>query len=184
MGSSIMEHNVDLYSFYTTKITRWKGKYVLYTFWQKINIVTCQCSQFYMLISIIHSYPRIFSIGTHGIATYNSNDAEKTNYWQWTEVYNLSPLSTSDHPNQFQLVHRKGKGTDSMRFETEHRATVLSLALLQNGAFARSHFTDNIDRATAEFRGAMKYRYFLPEFRIVSLLWLLRFFTILQCLEN
>lgn len=121
-----------------------------------------KCSFYGLLLYLLYpffSYPRIFSVGTHGIATYNSNDAEKTNYWQWTEVYSLSPQSTSDHPHQYQLVHRKGKGTDSMRFETEHRANVLTLALLQHGAFARSHFAESIDRATAEFRGVMKFRY-------------------------
>jgi len=97
-------------------------------------------------------------VGTHGITTYNPHDAEVTNYWQWTDVYNVTPLSTGDHPNQFQLVHRKGKGTDSMRFETDHRSDVLTYCLLQRGVFARSHQSENLDKATVEFKGLRKYK--------------------------
>ena len=46
-----------------------------------------------------------------------------------------------------------------MRFETEHRAHVLTLALQQRGAFARSHQSEQIDRATAAFKAPMKYRW-------------------------
>lgn len=111
-----------------------------------------------IMFHFLISYPRVFSIGTHGLTTYNTNDSEKTNYWQWTDVFNLSPLSTTDHPNQFQLVHRKGKGNDSMRFESDHRSHILTLGLLQHGLFARSHSSESIDRATAEFRAVYKHR--------------------------
>jgi len=97
-------------------------------------------------------------VGTHGIATYNPSDSEKTNYWQWTEVFNLVPLPTPDHPHQFQLTHKKGKGSDTMRFESEHRDHILSLCLAQSSLFARGHGSDGVERSVLNFSGGGKFR--------------------------
>jgi DnaJ family protein C protein 13 len=46
-----------------------------------------------------------------------------------------------------------------MRFESEHRSIILTLALAQRGAFARSHQSDQLQAATAEFRSPLKFRW-------------------------
>ena len=82
-------------------------------------------------------YRRVLTLSQDGFSTYNPNSMEVTNTWKIGDVVGLNPApSTAGGPPQtpgaaleFQLVFRKGKKTDSMRFSSEWRSTILTEAL-------------------------------------------------------
>ncbi|XP_076459341.1 dnaJ homolog subfamily C member 13-like isoform X2 [Babylonia areolata] len=75
-------------------------------------------------------YKRIFSVGTHGITTYNPATMEVTNQWPYSEFIGISPSIKGPANNEFIITMKKGgKKTDSMRFSTDHRADLLTEAL-------------------------------------------------------
>lgn len=80
-------------------------------------------------------YNRIFSIGTHGITTYNCNMLEITNRWLYEDIVSIRALQQQ---HEFTITMKKGKDKkhDTMRFSTVHRSHVLSDALKYRNLFA------------------------------------------------
>ena len=87
-------------------------------------------------------YKRIFSIGTHGISTYEPSTLGLTNAWAYDQVISLSlskssaasekgPAGLASSPvAEFILTFRtKSKKNDTMRFSSEYRAEILTDAL-------------------------------------------------------
>ena len=84
-------------------------------------------------------YKRIFSIGSHGITTYEPSTLGVTNSWPYDKVVSLT-LSKSSEKTQpsignsapvaeFTLTYRKGRNTDTMRFSSEYRSDIITDAL-------------------------------------------------------
>lgn len=103
-----LKDNQDVASFLVTKHS-WKGK-----------------------------YKRVFSIGTHGITTYNPDRLEVTNKWLYADVVTIASAkhsnSTANH--DFTLVMKKEKKVDSMRFSSEHKCLILTEAFKYRHLFA------------------------------------------------
>ncbi|XP_045490709.1 dnaJ homolog subfamily C member 13 isoform X1 [Pieris rapae] len=103
-----LKDNQDVASFLVTKHS-WKGK-----------------------------YKRVFSIGTHGITTYNPDRLEVTNKWLYSDVVTISSSkhsnSTTNH--DFTLVMKKEKKIDSMKFSSEHKCLILTEAFKYRNQFA------------------------------------------------
>jgi DnaJ family protein C protein 13 len=87
-------------------------------------------------------YKRIFSIGTHGISTYEPSTLGITNSWPYDHVVSLTlskGSNTSDKSSQtisnsspvaeYTLTFRKSKKNDTMRFSSEYRSEIITDAL-------------------------------------------------------
>ncbi|BFZ15550.1 hypothetical protein BsWGS_18589 [Bradybaena similaris] len=75
-------------------------------------------------------YKRIFSVGTHGITTYNPATFEITNQWPYSEFISIVPNTKVAQNQEFLINIKKGpKKTESMKFSTDHRADLLTEAL-------------------------------------------------------
>ena len=83
-------------------------------------------------------YRRVFWVGPQGMATLNPSSMEATNRWSYNDVLSIMPMAQANANSQseFQLVMRKGKKTDSMRFSSENRRYVLTMALSHHTKFA------------------------------------------------
>lgn len=103
-----LKDNQDVASFLVTKHS-WKGK-----------------------------YKRVFSIGTHGITTYNPDRLEVTNKWLYADIVTIasSKHSNSATNHDFTLVMKKEKKVDSMKFSSEHKCLILTEAFKYRHAFA------------------------------------------------
>lgn len=100
-----LPNNADLSCYFVTKHS-WKGK-----------------------------YSRIFSIGSHGITTYNCTTLEVTNRWLYEDVISIRALQ---QVHEFSITIKKGKDKkpETMRFSTVHRLNLLSDALKFRNSFA------------------------------------------------
>lgn len=84
-------------------------------------------------------YKRIFTVRTDGITTYNPNSMEATNSWLWADFVSIAPSAKATNAiNEFQIVFRKGKKHDNMRFSSEYRAKIITDALTHRHQFAES----------------------------------------------
>ncbi|KAK3083199.1 hypothetical protein FSP39_016526 [Pinctada imbricata] len=87
-------------------------------------------------------YKRIFSVGTHGITTYNPQSLEVTNQWPYGEFVSIVPNVKAPNNNEFIITMKKGpKKTESMKFSTDHRADLLTEALRFRNQFAEVNNT-------------------------------------------
>ncbi|XP_053466998.1 dnaJ homolog subfamily C member 13 isoform X2 [Ictalurus furcatus] len=109
---NVLKENKDLACFYTTKHS-WRGK-----------------------------YKRVFSIGTHGITTYNPTTLEVTNQWPYGDICGISPVGKGQG-TEFNLTFRKGSGkkSETLKFSTEHRTELLTEALRFRTDFAEGKIT-------------------------------------------
>uniref|UniRef100_A0A8C4HCI4 J domain-containing protein n=1 Tax=Dicentrarchus labrax TaxID=13489 RepID=A0A8C4HCI4_DICLA len=100
---NVVKENKDLACFYTTKHS-WRGK-----------------------------YKRVFSVGTHGITTYNPTTLEVTNQWPYGDICGIGPVGKGQG-TEFNLTFRKGSGkkSETLKFSTEHRTELLTEALRYN----------------------------------------------------
>lgn len=75
-------------------------------------------------------YKRIFSIGTHGITTYNPDKLEVTNRWPYSDIVTISSLGkqNASTANEFSLTMKKDKKIDTMKFSSEHKNLILTEA--------------------------------------------------------
>lgn len=93
-------------------------------------------------------YKRIFSVGSHGISTFEPSTLAITNAWAYDQVIsvtinkssNTSDKSQQSMPNaspvaEFILTFRKNKKSDTMRFSSEYRADIMTDALRFNALF-------------------------------------------------
>lgn len=106
-----MQDNRDVACYFTTKHS-WKGR-----------------------------YKRVFSVGTHGITTYNPSTMEVTNQWPYEEFISIAPNTKQPQTNEFLITMRKGKKTDTMRFSTDHRVDLLTEALRFRNKFAEKNMS-------------------------------------------
>uniref|UniRef100_A0A670YVE1 DnaJ heat shock protein family (Hsp40) member C13 n=1 Tax=Pseudonaja textilis TaxID=8673 RepID=A0A670YVE1_PSETE len=109
---NIIRENKDLACFYTTKHS-WRGR-----------------------------YKRVFSVGTHGITTYNPNTLEVTNQWPYGDICSINPVGKGQG-TEFSLTFRKGSGkkSETLKFSTEHRTELLTEALRFRTDFAEGKIT-------------------------------------------
>ncbi|KOB66522.1 putative DnaJ-like protein [Operophtera brumata] len=103
-----LKDNQDVASFLVTKHS-WKGK-----------------------------YKRVFSVGTHGITTYNPDRLEVTNKWLYADVVTIASAkhSNSVANHDFTLVMKKDKKVDSMKFSSEHKCLILTEAFKYRHLFS------------------------------------------------
>uniref|UniRef100_A0A3B5MJC4 J domain-containing protein n=1 Tax=Xiphophorus couchianus TaxID=32473 RepID=A0A3B5MJC4_9TELE len=109
---NILKDNKDLACFYTTKHS-WRGK-----------------------------YKRVFSVGTHGITTYNPTTLEVTNQWPYGDICGIGPVGKGQG-TEFSLTFRKGSGkkSETLKFSTEHRTELLTEALRFRTEFSEGKIT-------------------------------------------
>ncbi|XP_066599154.1 dnaJ homolog subfamily C member 13 isoform X2 [Prorops nasuta] len=82
-------------------------------------------------------YKRIFSIGSMGITTYNPNNLEVTNKWEYFDFISVQPMHKGQLGlNEFSITMRKERKTDTMKFSSEHRDYLLTEALRFRNQFA------------------------------------------------
>ncbi|GAA6088012.1 dnaJ homolog subfamily C member 13-like isoform X1, partial [Tachysurus ichikawai] len=84
-------------------------------------------------------YKRVFSIGTHGMTTYNPTTLEVTNQWPYGDICGILPVGKGQG-TEFNLTFRKGSGkkSETLKFSTEHRTELLTEALVsKRGEMAR-----------------------------------------------
>ncbi|XP_063063073.1 dnaJ homolog subfamily C member 13-like isoform X1 [Engraulis encrasicolus] len=109
---NVLKDNKDLACFYTTKHS-WRGK-----------------------------YKRVFSVGTHGITTYNPTTLEVTNQWPYGDICGIGPVGKGQG-TEFNLTFRKGSGkkSETLKFSTEHRTELLTEALRFRTDFSEGKIT-------------------------------------------
>uniref|UniRef100_A0A3Q1H7F9 J domain-containing protein n=1 Tax=Anabas testudineus TaxID=64144 RepID=A0A3Q1H7F9_ANATE len=109
---NVVKENKDLACFYTTKHS-WRGK-----------------------------YKRVFSVGTHGITTYNPTTLEVTNQWPYGDICGIGPVGKGQG-TEFNLTFRKGSGkkSETLKFSTEHRTELLTEALRFRTEFSEGKIT-------------------------------------------
>ena len=72
-------------------------------------------------------------MGTHAITTYNPNTMEVTNQWPYEEFISIVPNMKSASSTEFLINMKKKNGkTDTMKFSSDHRAEILSEALVSD----------------------------------------------------
>ncbi|XP_026320399.1 dnaJ homolog subfamily C member 13 [Hyposmocoma kahamanoa] len=83
-------------------------------------------------------YQRVFSIGTHGITTYNPDRLEVTNKWLYSDIITVASAkhSNSAANHDFTLVMKKGNKVDAMKFSSEHKCLILTEAFKYRHLFA------------------------------------------------
>ncbi|XP_068620055.1 dnaJ homolog subfamily C member 13 [Battus philenor] len=83
-------------------------------------------------------YKRVFSVGTHGITTYNPDRLEVTNKWLYSDVKKVSsPRHSNSTNHDFTLEFiKKDKKVDSMKFSSEHKCLILTEAFKYRHLFA------------------------------------------------
>lgn len=103
-----LKDNQDVASFLVTKHS-WKGK-----------------------------YKRVFSVGTHGITTYNPDRLEVTNKWLYADIIKVvsAKHSNSILNHDFTLIMKKDKKVDSMKFSSEHKCLIVTEAFKYRHLFA------------------------------------------------
>ncbi|KAK1885536.1 DnaJ like subfamily C member 13 [Dissostichus eleginoides] len=109
---NVIKENKDMACFYTTKHS-WRGK-----------------------------YKRVFSVGTHGITTYNPATLEVTNQWPYGDICGIGPVGKGQG-TEFNLTFRKGSGkkSETLKFSTEHRTELLTEALRFRTEFSEGKIT-------------------------------------------
>ncbi|KAJ3611304.1 hypothetical protein NHX12_021320 [Muraenolepis orangiensis] len=109
---NVIKENRDLACFYTTKHS-WRGK-----------------------------YKRVFSVGTHGVTTYNPATLEVTNQWPYGDICGIGPVGKGQG-TEFNLTFRKGSGkkSETLKFSTEHRMELLTEALRFRTDFSEGKIT-------------------------------------------
>ncbi|XP_077365120.1 dnaJ homolog subfamily C member 13 isoform X1 [Festucalex cinctus] len=109
---NVLKDNKDLACYYTTKHS-WRGK-----------------------------YKRVFSVGTHGITTYNPATLEVTNQWPYGDICGIGPVGKGQG-TEFSLTFRKGTGkkSETLKFSTEHRTELLTEALRFRTEFSEGKIT-------------------------------------------
>ncbi|XP_016298741.1 dnaJ homolog subfamily C member 13 [Sinocyclocheilus anshuiensis] len=93
--------------------------------------------------SLIDSqYKRVFSVGTHGITTYNPTTLEVTNQWPYGDICGIAPVGKGQG-TEFNLTFRKGSGkkSETLKFSTEHRTELLTEALRFRTDFSEGKIT-------------------------------------------
>lgn len=110
MTHSIVD-NRDLSCYHVTKHSSWRGK-----------------------------YKRIFSIGSHGISTYEPSTLGITNTWPYDQVvsFTISKSPNSSPIAEFIFTHRRARKSDTMRFSGEYRADILTDVLRFQSLFYHS----------------------------------------------
>ena len=90
-------------------------------------------------------YKRVFAIGNEGVTTYNPSSMDITNQWQYSDLINVVPSAkgvpgsnTAGGLNEFLLVFKKGKKSDTMRFSSEFRPEILTEVLVYRNKFAEA----------------------------------------------
>lgn len=86
-----------------------------------------------MNLFIFFRYKRIFSIGTHGITTYNPNSLEVTNRYSYNQI--ISIQVDSQNAGGFVLSVRQNK-LDKFKFSSDFRSNLLTDALKFRHQFA------------------------------------------------
>lgn len=83
-------------------------------------------------------YKRVFSIGTHGVTTYNPDRLEVTNKWLYADIITIASAkhSNSNTNHDFTLVMKKDKKADTMKFSSEHKCLILTEAFKYRNLFA------------------------------------------------
>ena len=123
-------------------------------------------------------YRRVLSLSHEAISTLNPNTMEATNSWKLSDIVSAQPMNATGSANseqgngaggsgsngthEFQLIYRKGKKNDNMRFSSEWRSTILTevWALLQNYT---SNDTQEVTQATKTW---FAYKYHWSEQRL------------------
>ncbi|KPP77846.1 dnaJ-like subfamily C member 13-like, partial [Scleropages formosus] len=87
-------------------------------------------------------YKRVFSVGTHGITTYNPTTLEVTNQWLYGDICGIAPVGKGQGA-EFSLTFRKGSGkkSETLKFSTEHRTELLTEALRFRTDFSEGKIT-------------------------------------------
>ncbi|KAL4635478.1 hypothetical protein GN956_G14292 [Arapaima gigas] len=87
-------------------------------------------------------YKRVFSVGTHGITTYNPTTLEVTNQWLYGDICAIAPVGKGQGA-EFSLTFRKGSGkkSETLKFSTEHRTELLTEALRFRTDFSEGKIT-------------------------------------------
>ncbi|KAG8009572.1 DnaJ-like protein subfamily C member 13, partial [Nibea albiflora] len=87
-------------------------------------------------------YKRVFSVGTHGITTYNPTTLEVTNQWPYGDICGIGPVGKGQG-TEFNLTFRKGSGkkSETLKFSTEHRTELLTEALRFRTEFSEGKIT-------------------------------------------
>ncbi|XP_016430082.1 dnaJ homolog subfamily C member 13-like [Sinocyclocheilus rhinocerous] len=87
-------------------------------------------------------YKRVFSVGTHGITTYNPTTLEVTNQWPYGDICGIAPVGKGQG-TEFNLTFRKGSGkkSETLKFSTEHRTELLTEALRFRTDFSEGKIT-------------------------------------------
>ncbi|XP_043463949.1 dnaJ homolog subfamily C member 13 [Leptopilina heterotoma] len=75
-------------------------------------------------------YKRIFSIGSMGITTYNPNNLEVTNKWEYADFVSIQPTNRNQVGSlEFSITIRKDRKVETMKFSSDHRSHLLTEAL-------------------------------------------------------
>lgn len=117
-------NNTDVVCYYVTKHS-WRGKYVS---------ITLENLLFHLKLIICFRYKRIFSIGTHGITTYNPNSLEVTNRYSYNQI--ISIQVDQQNAGGFMLCIRDKNKIDKFKFSTDFRSNLLTDALKFRHQFA------------------------------------------------
>ncbi|CAB1349571.1 unnamed protein product, partial [Coregonus sp. 'balchen'] len=126
---NVVKDNKDLACFYTTKHS-WRGKLLNVVATQRTSLraiaawivdrqespLPCchdesalsRCTLPSVAASPVR-YKRVFSVGTHGITTYNPTTLEVTNQWPYGDICGITPVGKGQG-TEFNLTFRKGSG--------------------------------------------------------------------------
>jgi len=94
---------------------------------QVCNNSTVQYYLFHLKYFIFFRYKRIFSVGTHGITTYNPNSLEITNRYSYNQI--ISIQVDPQNAGGFVLSVRDKNKLDKFKFSTDFRSNLLTDAL-------------------------------------------------------
>ena len=72
-----------------------------------------------------------------GITTYNPNNLEVTNKWEYTDFISIQPTNRNQVGSlEFSITMRKDRKIETMKFSSEHRAHLLIEALQYRNQFS------------------------------------------------
>ena len=72
-----------------------------------------------------------------GITTYNPNNLEVTNKWEYTDFISIQPTNRNQVGSlEFSITMRKDRKVETMKFSSEHRSHLLTEALKYRNQFS------------------------------------------------
>ncbi|OAF70112.1 DnaJ subfamily C member 13 [Intoshia linei] len=101
-------------------------------------------------------YSRIVNISEEGLTSYQPTTFETTNIWPFSEIAGVEISKTT---NEFNLIIKKARKTESLKFASEYRDEFLALLLTHSGQFCSDVEKTELRYSASKFGWKERYHH-------------------------